>query len=250
MNVLKLLLIVLTLSFVTQFSTYAAAVKQKDLNFTVKGEELLKGDVYFAVDILSRKDLGKFMPAFLGLDTSGFTKSKNARLLVSKSAYVVNKPVGFFDHEKATDLKYLNHVLGEQKITSLGETTFRVVIPGGNNQSYKLRTHFDSDDISTTANSRAIRAITGAKKMDIQVQGASSIIVREMWDFSRGSDGAIHVTAYLTLTEKKTLVIDYGLMSLVPPFLATETLLNSVSDEASAQQKLINSFKEEILLPQ
>ncbi len=243
-------LIAILLSLATQFNTYAAAVKQKDLNFPVKGEELLKGDVYFSVEILTRKKLEKKIPAFLELDTSGFSKGKNATLLVSKAAYVVNKPVGFFDHLKATDLKYLNHVMGEQKISSIDEKTFRVVIPGGNNQSYKLRTHFDSDDISSTENSRSIRAITGAKKMDIQVQGASSIIVREMWDFSKGSDGAIHVTAYLTLTENKTLVIDYGLMALTRPLLATETLVGSIVDEAGAQQKLINSFKEESLLPQ
>jgi hypothetical protein len=79
--------------------------------------------------------------------------------------------------------------------------------------------------------------------MDIQVQGAQTIIVREMWDFSRGSYGAIHVTAYLTLKENKTLVIDYGLMSLTPPLLARETLQESVAEEASAQQRLIDTFR-------
>ncbi|MFL5786368.1 MAG: hypothetical protein ACJ76H_17245, partial [Bacteriovoracaceae bacterium] len=166
-----------------------------------------------------------------------------AKLLVSKAAYVVNKPVGFFDQDKAVNLDYLNFVLGEQKVTTFDDRTFKVVIPGQNPQSYKLRTHFDSDDISSTANSRAIRAITAAKKMDIQVQGAQTIIVREMWDFSKGSHGAIHVTAYLALTEHKTLVIDYGLLSLVPPLLARETLEESVRDEAVAQQRLISTYK-------
>lgn len=250
MKMKPIALIVFLLGLATQFSTYAAAVKQKDLNFSVKGEELLKGDVHYSVDVLSWKDLHILHPEFFELDTSGFTRGSNATLMVSKTAYVVNKPVGFFDHLKATDVNYLNHILGEQKVTTLGEKTFRVTIPGGTPVTYKLRTHFDSDDISTTANSRAIRAITGAKKMDIQVQGAASIIVKEMWDFSRGSDGAIHVTAYLTLTENKTLVIDYGLMALLPPLLARETLLQSVVDEATAQQRLINSFKEDPTLPQ
>ncbi len=229
----------------THFSTYAASVKQKDLNFTVKGEELLKGDVYYSVEVMTKKELKKILPHFLDLDTSGFTKSKNSPLLVSKTAYVVNKPIGVFDHQKAASLRYLKHLFGEQKVSEISERTFSVEIPGSTPQRYKLRTHFDSDDISATTNSRAIRAITGAKKMDIQVQGASSIIMREMWDYSRGSNGGVHVTAFLTLKENKTLVIDYGIMSLIPPLLARETLEGSISNEASAHQSLINLFRDE-----
>jgi hypothetical protein len=236
-------LIFTILALLISFGTFAASVKQKDLNFIVRGEELLKGDVVYSVDLMTRPELEKFLPDFIDLDTTGFTKPKSAKLLVSKAAYVVNKPAGFFDQDKAVNLDYLNYVLGEQKVTTLDDRTFKVVIPGKTPQSYKLRTHFDSDDISSTANSRAIRAITAAKKMDIQVQGAQTIIVREMWDFSKGSHGAIHVTAYLTLTEHKTLVIDYGLLSLVPPLLARETLEESVRDEAAAQQSLINTYK-------
>ncbi len=239
---MKLLTLLILL---THFSTYAASAKQKDLNFTVKGEELLKGDVYYSVDVMTKGELAKILPHFLDLDTSGFTKSKNSPLLVSKAAYVVNKPIGVFDHQKAASLRYIRHLFGEQKISETSERTFKVEIPGGNPQHYKLRLHFDSDDISTTTNSRSIRAITGAKKMDIQVQGASSIYMREMWDYSRGSNGGVHVTAFLTLKENKTLVIDFGIMSLIPPLLARETLEGSVSGEAKAHQSLINSFREE-----
>jgi hypothetical protein len=231
--------------FLTHFSTYAASVKQKDLNFNVKGEDLLKGDVYYSVAVMTKKELIKILPYFLELDTSGFTKSKNSPLLVSKTAYVVNKPIGVFDHQKASSLRYLKHLLGEQRVSEIADRTFAVEIPGSTPQKYKLRTHFDSDDISTTTNSRSIRAITGAKKMDIQVQGASSIIMREMWDYSRGSNGGIHVTAFMTLKENKTLVIDFGLMSLIPPLLARETLESSIEDEASAHQSLINRFRDE-----
>lgn len=231
--------------FLAHFSTYAASVKQKDLNFTVKGEELLKGDVYYSVDVLTKKELKKILPHFLDLDTSGFTKSKNSPLLVSKSAYVVNKAIGVFDHQKASSLRYIRHLMGDQKVTEITERTFSVEIPGGTREQYKLRTHFDSDDISATTNSRAIRAITGAKKMDIQVQAASSIIMREMWDYSRGSNGGVHVTGFVPLKENKTLVIDYGIMSLIPPLLARETIEGSISGEASAHQSLINSFRDD-----
>ncbi len=238
---MKVLIVILGL--LSHFSIYAASVKQKDLNFTVKGEELLKGDVYYSVEVVSKKQLEKFIPSFLELDASGFTKAKNANLLVSKTAYVVKKPVGFFDHDKIVNADFLNHYFGEQKVVKIEDRTFKVRIPGSTPQTYMLRTHFDSDDISTTTSSRAIRAITGAKKMDIQVQGAQSIIMREMWDYSRGSYGAVHVTAYIGLKEDRTLVIDYGLMSLIPPLLARETLEESVSREAEAHQSLLNSFK-------
>ncbi len=233
----------LLISLCIHFSTYAASVKQKELNFLVKGEELLKGDVHFSFSLMTKEELAGLYPDFLDLDTTGITKPGNARLMVSKSAYVINKPTGFFDHNKAVDENFLNHVMGEQKVTKLEEKTFKVQIPGSTPQTYKMRTHFDSDDISTTTNSRAIRALTGAKHMDIQIKGASSIIVKEMWDYSKGAYGAIHVTAYLTIKEGKTLVIDFALMSLKPPLLARETLEESVSSEAAAQQRLMNSFK-------
>lgn len=231
------------LVFILHFSTEAASVKQKELNFTVKGEELLKGDVSYSVEILSQGDLKRRLPDFFDLDTSGFTKPGKTSLLVSKAAYVVKRPVGFFDHHKAGHIGYLRHLMGEQKLSEIADHTFKVEIPGGTPVSYKLRTHFDSDDISTTTNSRSIRAITGAKKMDIQVQGASSLLVREMWDYSKGSHGAIHVTAFIALKEDRTLVIDYGLMALTPPLLAKETLEESVRAEAEAHQALIDSFK-------
>jgi hypothetical protein len=231
---------VLILSLFIHFTTEAASIKQKELNFTVNGEELLRGDVVYSVEVMSAQELTDLFPAFMELDTSGFTKPKNATLLVSKSAYIVDKPVGFFDSDKAENVEFLNHLLGEQKVIKLGERLFRVVIPGG--QTYKLRTQFDSDDISTTTNSRAIRSVTGARKMDIQVQGASSVLVREMYDYSKGSYGSIHVTSFLTIKENKTLVIDFGLMSLTPPLLAKETLEDSVENEASAHQALLNSF--------
>lgn len=234
----------LIISILLHFNTYGASVKQKELNFEVKGEELLKGDVHYSFALKTKEQLAGFFPDFLELDTTGITKPGNARLIVSKAAYVVNKPTGFFDHNKAVDESYLGHIMGEQKIKKLEERIFRVQIPGNVPQTYKMKTHFDSDDITTTANSRAIRAITGAKNMDIQIKGASSIIVKEMWDYSKGAYGSIHVTAFITITEDKTLVIDYGLMSLIPPLLAMETLEESVGQEASAQQALINSFKD------
>lgn len=233
----------LLISLCIHFSTYAASVKQKELNFLVKGEELLKGDVHYSFSLMTKEELAGLYPDFLDLDTTGITKPGNARLMVSKSAYVVNKPTGFFDNTKAVDLTFLNHLLGEQKVNQLEEGVFKVTIPGSKPQNYKMRTHFDSDDISSTKNSRAIRAITGTKNMDIQMKGASSIIVKEMWDYSKGAYGSIHVTAYLTIKEDKTLVIDFALMSLIPPLLARETLEESVSGEAAAQQRLMNSFK-------
>lgn len=234
---------VLLIALCIHFSTYAASIKQKELNFVVKGEELLKGDVHYSFSLTSKDELRGLFPDFLELDTTGITRPENAELMVSKVAYVVKKPTGFFDNTKAVDVTFLNFLFGEQKLTQIEEGVFKVQIPGSTPQFYKLRTHFDSDDISSTKNSRAIRAITAAKNLDIQIKGATAIIVKEMWDYSKGSYGAIHVTAYLTITEEKTLVIDYGIMSLIPPLLARETLEESVSGEASAHQRLLNSFK-------
>lgn len=231
------------ISMFLHFSTYAASVKQKELNFPVKGEELLKGDVHYSYSLTTKEELAGLYPDFLDLDTTGITKPSNARLLVSKAAYVVKKPTGFFDNNKVVDVTFLNHLFGEQKVSAKADGVFSVVIPGSTPQQYKMRTHFDSDDISSTKSSRAIRAITAAKGLDIQIKGASSIIVRETWDYSKGAYGAIHVTAYLTIMEDQTLVIDYGLMSLIPPLLARETLEESISQEAAAHQVLINSFQ-------
>lgn len=242
MNMRPLYIFCFLLSLVTHFPSHAEAVRQKELNFTVKGEELLKGHVAWSIELFKRGDLKSDHPEFADFDTSGFTRADDARLLASKSAYVVNKPVGFFDHDKIVNLKFLNHFLGQQKVTQMGEGLFKVEIPGSTPLTYKMRTHFDSDDISSTKDSRVIRAITAAKRMDIQVQGASSIYVREMWDYSRGAYGAIHVTACIAIMENRTLIIDYGIMSLKPPLMADETLIDSVRDEATAHQTLINSF--------
>jgi hypothetical protein len=223
--------------------TYALALEQKDINFTADTKALMKGDVFYALDTLTPRNFNKKYPDLHDLDSLAILQEPNVRIVISKSAFIVEKPVGFFDHLNTIDEKFIDHVLGEQKIKKLSENSFMVSVPGENSYWYKMKTYFDSDDISTLPNSKVIRAVTQAKKLDVISQSASSTTYRELTDFSKYFIGGIQVTSYIPLKENKTLVLNYSLLAVKKYYAIEKVLKLSLKLETEAQKDLINSFK-------
>jgi len=233
----------LSLNLLISVPTYALVVEQKDIKFMADTEALMKGDVYVAMDVLSRKKFSKKYPDLYHLDSLGFRKEPNVRLVISKTAYIVNKPVGFFDHLNTSDVKFLSHIFGEQKLNQLSENNFKISAPGQSGYDYKMKTFFDSDDISTLPNSKVIRAVTQARKMDVISQSASSTTYRELTNFSKYFKGGVQVSSYISLKENKTLVLNYSLIAVKKYYALEKVLKRSLKLETQAQKNLINSYK-------
>ena len=219
----------------------AQAVIQKDLRFPVQAEELLKGDIHVAVEIMRPGKVSIKYPELYEMDTLGFTQEKEVVIMVGKSAQIVKKPVGFFDNQNVTNQKFIQHILGEQKVRKTKDNQFKVTIPGGTH--YTLKTFFDSDDISTLPNSRVIRALTHAKKMDVISQGASASLVREMSEFDSSVVGSVLVSSFIPLKEERTLMLTYTLTAYRLPVTSKKTIKTNFVNEAVNLKLLIDSFR-------
>lgn len=194
-------------------ATYAEVKKQTKLNFNVVGEALNE-DIHYSFAQGSASVLKKNFPHIAKLDSVGFLKEKGASVVVSKVAYVIKKPIGFFDHENLVDEKLVSELMGQQKVRKVGNDGFYVAVPGKEKLTYRLKIYVDSDDVSTLPHSRVTESITSFKKLDVISQSASSISFREMSDFSDLAWGAVMVNSFIPLKENKTLVIGYYLSAL------------------------------------
>lgn len=243
LKIFSRLFLVLTLNLIISIPLYAQLMEQKELSFPVKTENLLKGEIHYFIDILSPRKLSVQYPEAFELDSLALIQESNISMVLSKSVSVVDKPVGFFDQNQMTDIKYLDHVMGEQKIKKLSPGTFLVTVPGENGFNYRMQTYFDADDVSTLPNSKVIRAVTAAKKLDVISQSASTIQFQEFTNYTKFTEGGVSVTSFIPLKENKTLVITYNMWGVKNDFVDIDLLKKNILNEMSAVQKLMNSYK-------
>lgn len=243
LNIFSRIFLVLTLNLIISIPLYAQLVEQKELNFPIKTENLLKGEIHYFIDILSPRKLSVQYPEAFELDSLALIQESNISMVFSKSVSVVDKPVGFFDQNQMTDEKYLNHVMGEQKIKKLSPATFLITVPGDGGFNYKMQSYFDADDVSTLPNSKVIRAVTAAKKLDVISQGASSIMFQEFTNYTKFTEGGVSVSSFIPLKENKTLVITYNMWGVKNDFADKDLLKKNITTEMAAINKLMNSYK-------
>ncbi|HXH76851.1 MAG TPA: hypothetical protein VNJ08_17915 [Bacteriovoracaceae bacterium] len=222
----------------------ALMIEENNLRFKPDMKALMKGDIQYSFNLLSAKELlGKF-PEAVELDSLTALKEKKVKILMTKAIYVVDKPVGFFDHEHMKDENYIAHIMGDQEVKKLNSNTFKVTVPGESGHSYKMKTFFDSDDISTLPNPRTIRGVSAARKLDVISMSASSIVFKEFTAFSKYTVSGTTVHSYISLKEGKTLVISYRLMAVKKYYALDKLLKSNYLNETAALKTLIGSFQE------
>lgn len=220
----------------------ADTIERKKLNFSVDPTKLMNGDIHHALVTASPSKFTSKFPDFADLDSLYFLDSSQTKIVISKSAYIIKKPAGFFDHQTVGSESFLAHYLGDQKLSKIAENDFLITVPGKESYTYKMRTYFDSDDISTLPNSKIVRAVTQIKKLDILSQSASSTIFRDFRDFSKYSVGGIQISSIIPLKENRTLIITYSITGVLSEFAKKAPLKKSFSEEIQAQKELIESF--------
>lgn len=228
---------ILTLNLIVSVPSHAETVEQKDLNFPVKTEELLKGKSHYFFSILSPRKLAVQYPDLLDLDSLSLHKQKDIAFIVTKSVVAINKPVGFFDEKQMTDEKFLSHTLGA-KASKTDDEVFNI---DGKETSYKMKMYFDADDVSTSPK-RVIRAVTAAKKLDVISQSASTIMFMEKSHFTRFTRGGVSISSFQPIKENKTLVITYQLWAITKK-QKTPDLESNFVGELEAVKNLMETYK-------
>lgn len=230
------LLSVFILNMALSVPTYAKVLEQKKLNFEVpSSEKLQKGEEYASFKLVDAAAFFKAHPEFKGLDSLSLRNRPETKLAISKSAYIINKPVGFFDHQHVTDENFAKHMLGGKNVKKLDENTFKVT-SSRLDHSYEMTSSFDSDDVSTLSTSAAIHAVASSKKLDVIVQSAPAMIFTESTQFSKYFDGSISIAAYAPLKENKTLVVIFRVTAVKNKF-AMEKFIKPIFFQDVADQK-------------
>jgi hypothetical protein len=237
------LIVVFTINLLISVPLYAKAIEEKKIDFQVKPEELMKGDIHYFFEILSPTKLALNYPSIFELDSLSLVQESNVMMVVSKSEMIVNKPSGFFDDKQMLEDKYVDHIMGEQKVKRLNTDSFRITVPGDGGFTYKMQSFFDADDVSTLPNSKVIRAVTAAKKLDVISQSASSIMFTEKTNYSKYSEGGVSVSSFIPMKENKTLVITYNVYAVKKQFAIPKVLKSNFLSEIGALKTLQENFK-------
>lgn len=217
---------------------YAKPVAQENLLFDIKTESLLKGDIHYSFALSNTKELSKTdAKKVRSFDALKAFKGKKSSVFITKVAYVVKKPVGFFDHKQTVNPGYLSQVLGT-KVKALDENTFKVSA----SESYKMHLFYESDDVTTLPHSEITQSVMNSKKLDIIAQGANSSLFKEMVDFNKSYNKGMSVTHHIPLTEKKTLVITYSIYS-VKSNIVLENIGPNLAKEIQAIQERTYKYK-------
>ena len=234
---------ILTLSLSTLFSTatYAEVVKQKHLNFPVSGEGMGKS-IHYSFAQGSAQDLKKNFPEIARIDSLGVLKQRESNVVVAKTVFIVNKPIGFFDHENLVNEDLIKKQFSDLKVKKTGPHSFKVEVPAKDKISYEMNVYSDSDDVSTLPHFKVTEAITASRKLDVISLSASSVSFREMSKFTSLAWGGVVVSAYIPLKESKTLIISYYLTSLKNKVDAKSNEKNMVQEFEQAQ-KAFNNFE-------
>lgn len=244
LSIFTRILIIFTVNILSSHPLYAEvkSVEQKNVDFPVKTEKLLKGESHFFMEELSPKKASRLYPDFSSLDSLGLLQEPKVKMVISKHVFIVKKPVGFFEDQQLTDERYMTHLLAGQKIKKLSSDSFKVTVPGETGYSYQLQSFFDADDISTLPNSKIIKAVTTAKDFDVISKGASTIMFTEKTKFSKYARGAVSVSSFIPMKEDRTLVITYNLWAFSKKEVRGLDLKKSLLEEMNDTREAIESY--------
>ncbi len=171
--------------------------ERRDPVFKVEPDLLEKGEVHFSFYQLKASTIQKKLPEFVELDGARFLDKEGATLQLTKLAYIVNKPAGFFSSTQMTDAAWLQTLLGGP-VKSLTEDNYETKARG------KLRVYFDSDDLSNVQSSRFVHAVSQSKKLDpITLSGFSTVVMH--------SADSVEIHNHVPFSPLKTLVVSYQL---------------------------------------
>lgn len=201
--------------------THAQMIERSDPFFRVESYPLEQGEIHYSFKQLDAAKALKLIPDIADLDGERLLQKEGAIVEVSKLAYVVNKPVGFFSSTQILNVEWLKVIFGEEYLKK-SENVFK-------NQNNQLKIYFDSDDLSSIQSSRSIHAVTQSKKLDPISLSAFSTVIFQAKDWTQ-------IDNHISLTAKKTIVVSYRIK-----------LINSLEDKAKKRSDFLEEIKSRLI---
>lgn len=206
--------IIFFLNLTLSIPIYANLIEQKKASFSIQSERIHRGEVHFYYNIFTKDRLAQRYPRISQMDSILLGQNPSDRLEVSKTVYMINKPVGFFDDKELMNEKYISHMWGKKEVKKINNNSIKII----QTPPLELRAYFDSDDISTVQSYKVSRSISSAKEMDVISKSAPVIMVNEIIDLKTKTGDEISVTSFIPVKEEKTMIVTYGIKRLNKKF--------------------------------
>ncbi len=216
----------------------AKMVEKPELNFSINYAELNKGDIHYSFSLMDASRLPNDIAA---VDTLGITQIPGSKILYNKVAYIIKKPVQFFNYQQVSNFNEIKRLMPHATVKKLSERSFKVSTRGLFGYSYQLDMEYDSEIVSTANDSAVIEAIDRAKRLDGTLGQADSTIFRRIHKFSKYTNAGISLTRHYDLDGEATLVITTNISAVKSMFAIESIIKPSFTKETETMVNLTNA---------
>ncbi|MBH47336.1 MAG: hypothetical protein CME71_04105 [Halobacteriovorax sp.] len=233
---MKKLMFGLVLAILALFNfAQAKMIEKPELNFSINYNDLAKGEIHYSFSLMNASDLPL---EIANLDTVGITQIGGSKILYNKVAYIIKKPVQFFNYQQITNLNEIKRLMPHAKVSKISERSFKVSTKGLFGFSYIMDMEYDSEIVSTANDAAVIEAIDRARRLDGTLGQADSTIYRHIHDFSKYSNAGISLTRHYDLNGEATLVVTTNISSVKAMFAIESIIKPSFTKETETMVDL------------
>lgn len=214
--------IFLVLVFIT-FKTEAIEMTRKDtLDFEIPLKEITKDEILYSMDVINNDHIKRF-ETLNQLDIKSISKTKDSKLFIFKSAYLLPVLVKKDKWKSIVSLQYLKQTLNDHEIKMLTDGNFQLEKKGWFGYRYQLETQLlDSNFLNNSSE------ITEAVKKGVYPglkDDLAFVVVNYVSNFNKYSIHGLAIGYYYKLGPQKMLVVNYGI-NAVQKFYAIEWIIH------------------------
>lgn len=221
--------------FLIAFPALAKVSQQKSPQFVIDVPLLEKGHIQAFIDTVPAHEFNKKYSQFEDLDALRFAQEKDTVIRISKSAYVVDRPAGYFSDQLLMDVNWLGRIHPQDTFAKLSDNSFNVTSARG---QHLLEIFYDSDDQSNVQRPRLIHAVALTKRTDPLAAGSFATSCSVITKSSMPIRSQVEIANYISLSSRRTIVILYQISALAKA--QARQSVNGFADQLVEQVSRIN----------
>jgi hypothetical protein len=209
----NLVLIISLLLSLGAFSDSYKEKKQSNLNFRVNLDQLNLNDLKYSMKIISTDDLNKTNSIFKNLDLRNLRGQSGIRIVLTKSAFLVDKKESFFTKNRILSVPFNEDTMIKARVYRLSSDKFSVLVDDIFNFSYTMNIKYYSSREDNIYNAKERKLFNNILKFD-EYSNTGVLAYRECFDFDGLSKGTAFATRHIQRADGKTVLISYGIMGV------------------------------------
>ncbi len=211
---MKIALIILGI-FLSKFS-YSDSINEKrisSLNFKVDINSLKDADLFYSMEVLTNEEFKELDSPFRNLDSINLRNMSGVRLVLTKSVFIVDKPLSFFSKERLLDEKFNEKTMSDTKVRKIDQDSFNVYVNDIFNYSYVLNVRYLSTTEIPFLSTTSKASLDNILEFET-FEGKNIIALRESIEFDALAKGTVFATRHVSRKDGKTVLVSYGILAI------------------------------------